>query len=118
MKRLLILFLLVAMPADAFPWKKVAKGIVMWGAPAATSLLAYKGGSDCRKRFGPEPCWAHYGSLKGTAIAEGGLSVGMSATTFGCLRETGWKGCWGPVVGVTAGNLYWAYHEEHIRKRE
>lgn len=120
MSKLLLAFLLcvsLTQTAEGFPWKKVAKAAAIWGAPAATSLLAVKGGVDCRNRNGVEPCWAHYGSFNGTAAANGVLSIGMSATTFGCLRETGWKGCWAPVVGMSAGNLYWAVHEEKIRAK-
>ena len=84
-------------------------------APMWTAPLHSKGGIDCRKRNGVEPCTAHYGEFRGTEIANAGLSVAMSAITWGCLRENDWKGCYTFSTGMVAYNVYWWRHEEGIR---
>ncbi|SRR6266478_3711361 len=124
MKRIVVLFLLLAIfltgasPASAFPWKKVAKAALIWGAPVGTSLLATKGGIDCRRRNGVEPCTAHYGEFRGTEIMRGGFSFSMSAITWGCLKENSWKPCYSFAAGTAAFNTFWFVHEERIRAKE
>lgn len=113
--RFLLAFVIFAQSASAFPWKKIAKAALIWGAPVGTSLLATKGGMDCRARFGPEPCTVRYGEFGQMEAWRGGISFTMSATTYGCLKETGWKGCYGFALGQSAFNLYWWRHEENIR---
>src|SRR6266446_1253127 len=115
---LFFVFAVLASPAEAFPWKKVAKAAAIWGAPTATSLLATKGGVDCRRRNGVEPCTVHYGEFRGMEIARGGFSFSMSAITWGCLKDTGWKGCYGIAGSTAAFNVYWFVHEEKIRRKE
>jgi hypothetical protein len=123
MKRLAIFaaFFLAVTPVQAGPkdvLKKIAKAAVVWGAPVGTSLLATKGGYDCRARnHSPEHCTAGYGELGQTEAWRGGISFAMSATTYGCLKETRWKGCYGVAAGQSAYNLFWWRHEEGIRRR-
>lgn len=120
MKRIAVLALLVVFlvpSADAFPWKRVVKIAVVWGAPIGSSLLATKGGVDCRRRNGVEPCTQHYGEFHAFEAARGGFSVAMSTISWKCLSGTGDKACYSFAVGTTAFNLYWYRHEENLTRK-
>jgi hypothetical protein len=119
MKRLLLLTLLLAAgPAQAGPRHvlgKIAKAAIIWGAPMASSLLATHGVLDCHRRNGPEFCSAGYGSVAGTETVRNTASLSLSAATWGCLRETSWKGCYGIAASTTAYNL-WVWRDQEGKR--
>jgi hypothetical protein len=117
MKRIstLTLFtLLLASNANCFPWKKIGKIALFYGAPAASSLLATKGGHDCRRAFGPELCTEKYGSFSAEEGFRFGLSFGVGAAGAKCIKDTNWKGCFAFPVVTSAANLWEFHHEENI----
>src|SRR5216684_1956808 len=79
MRKFIILFLLFAPSAEAFPWKKVAELTVNFGLTAGSSLLASKAIYDCRVKFGvgagcPD---GGYGELKAREGLRFSFSIGM-----------------------------------------
>jgi hypothetical protein len=80
------------------------------GASSGTATIA---GYDCRRRNGPEPCTAHYGSIAGSEIARGILTGGLIAwSEYG--RKQGFRDWFVPALAVGIGNTYWTVHEERI----
>jgi len=104
--------------ADAKPnWKRIGKIALVWGAPVVSSLLATKGGVDCRNRNGVEPCSEHYGAFNAMEGVRGGMALSMSFTSWKCLNGTGDKMCYSMAVGDAVFNTYWWRHEEGIYKK-
>jgi hypothetical protein len=115
----LAMLLTMSAVADAKPnWKRIGKIALVWGAPVASSLLATKGGVDCRKRNGVAPCSEHYGEFNAFEGVRGGFSLTMSTLSWKCLNGTGDKMCYSMAVGTAVFNTYWWRHEEGIYKPE
>jgi len=101
MKRLVILFLLFALPAEAGPldWVKHHKRfLLMEGAAFTGAALHYKGLNDCRKRNGPESCSEGYGA----AWAFFGVATGVNIIVLPAVAEGCWKDGHGKFCNIFA----------------
>jgi hypothetical protein len=84
-----------------------------YAGPVVMSLLATKGGFDCRHRNGVEPCTAHYGEFRPTEGARFAVSLTFSGLSMYGHKQK-FKEWPVPAWGMTAFNAYWWRHEEGI----
>jgi len=116
MKRILaslLALLLIPIPSPAKPnWKLVGR-ITLYAGAVAADAFAAKGGVDCRRRNGPEPCTEKYGEFKGFEITRAvttGVMIGISE--WGHHEQ--FKEWFVPAAGFGAFNFAWGLHEERI----
>jgi hypothetical protein len=121
MKRLLLIFLLLAQPVSAGPleWAKHHKRfLLMEGAAIAGASIHAYGLHHCRRTNGVEPCDEHYGA----AWASYGILTGMNVIVMPSVAESCWKddgGKWCNLLafGGSATQAGWGIHEWRIKER-
>lgn len=119
MKKLILMLLalsVLSQSCEAAPrWVKTTVKIVIYAAPVVTSLLATKGGVDCRHRNDVERCSGGYGAFNAREYgARLGFSVTMSGLSMWGHKEE-YKEWFVPAVATATYNTFWWRHEESIR---
>ena len=114
MKRLLLLFLLVALPAEAGPrdWIKHHKRFVLAAtAVVGASIIQYKGTSYCQ-RGDVEQCFTGYGNRRAFDWISIGVSGAMLGAAEGCWKDQPhWKFCYVLAYGVPAFQVTAGIHD-------
>lgn len=113
MKRLLILFLLIALPCKARPWYRDWKAWAVIGASVGSSIAATSQAHHCRVHYGPAPCDGGYGEFKAREITRGITSLGMvSFSLWG--RHQGFHEWAAPALGFAGYNTYVALQQSRV----
>lgn len=107
MRRLLILFLLFALPAEAGPKHWIAhhkRFLLMEGAAIGSAIVLAKGVDHCRST-GVEKCAGQYGASWAIVGFSIGANFAMTAAAEGCWKNEGGKFCNALAYGGSAGQL-------------
>ena len=120
MKRLLILFLLFALPVKAGPldWVKHHKRFLLMESAAigAAGLHAY-GLHKCRHNNGVEPCDEHYGAAWAFfGVVTGVNMVVLPAVAEGCWKDGHGKFCNIFAYGGSAAQAGYGIYQARIRR--
>lgn len=107
MNRLLIIFLLFALPAEASPKHWIAhhkRFLLMESAAVGSAIVLVKGVNHCRAS-GVEKCVGQYGAAWGIVGFTIGANFAMTAAAEGCWKNDGGKFCNVLAYGGSAGQL-------------